>query len=550
MTLWQDYNPTKEPLEVVVTAVKNREKVISKEIEFTVETVSDGKIRAYATVVLQKSGKAPAFLFLPGAEAVIRRSKFYDIIVENGFNFIAVDYAGKSPKKDNYTRYPESLSYCDYASNKDAVYKPVSADKSPWFTWMKVVRRAITLAFDESNVDKDRFFLIGNAEGGQLAWKVAGIDGRVSAVIPVGACGFTEFFNKPKYDNNPKTQFSDEMECYLAGLSTQAYARMLTCPVYYVAGTNSSYADIDRVTDLFNLIPHDKKFASFSPGTNMSISVANFTGAINWTKTLMEAGIEDLPRPKIKTYVSQGKLYASVTDVGDMAKTEIYYSTDEIMPAFRRWTACDDAVVLNNEEVLSELHVSKENETLFVFANVTLKNGILLSTQEIMMDLDKVSLDVYDESAKTNERILYNADMQSVPFIVENFNPVVDDDILKIKTGPCGLKGFTTTEGRLCTYSIEPPETGTLRDEDYILQLEAYSDTERNIRVVMYTSENVITKYTCNIRLVKSPKWQRFNLHISDFKTSDRKTLKDWRLVKIMKIKDAENVLFNNILWI
>ena len=31
---------------------------------------------------------------------------------------------------------------------------------------------------------------------------------------------------------------------------------------------------------------------------------------------------------------------------------------------------------------------------------------------------------------------------------------------------------------------------------------------------------------------------------------ADRKTLKDWRLVKIMKIKDAENVLFNNILWI
>ncbi|UKI14751.1 MAG: hypothetical protein L6V85_01650 [Clostridiales bacterium] len=48
----------------------------------------------------------------------------------------------------------------------------------------------------------------------------------------------------------------------------------------------------------------------------------------------------------------------------------------------------------------------------------------------------------------------------------------------------------------------------------------------------------------------KSKKWQRFNLEISDFKTADRKTLKDWRLVKIMKIKDAENVLFNNILWI
>lgn len=28
---------------------------------------------------------------------------------------------------------------------------------SPWFVWMKVVRRAITLAFEESNVDKNNF---------------------------------------------------------------------------------------------------------------------------------------------------------------------------------------------------------------------------------------------------------------------------------------------------------------------------------------------------------------------------------------------------------
>ena len=66
----------------------------------------------------------------------------------------------------------------------------------------------------------------------------------------------------------------------------------------------------------------------------------------------------------------------------------------------------------------------------------------------------------------------------------------------------------------------------------------------------MYTAENTVTKYTSVLNLEKSKKWQRFNLEISDFKTADRKTLKDWRLVKIMKIKDAENVLFNNILWI
>lgn len=550
MTLWQGYNPTIEPLEVVVNGVKNNEKYVSKEVTFTAETVSDGKIRAYANIVVQKNKVAPTFLFLPGGEALIKRTNIFDRIVEAGFNFVAVDYGGKSPKKDVFTQYPESLSYCNFSENKHLVYNPCQADMSPWFVWMKVVRRAITLAFEESNVDKNNFFLIGNLEGGQLAWKVAGIDGRVSGVIPVGADGFTEFFNKPKYDARPTTQFSDEWECYLAGMSTQAYARMLQCPVYCVLGTNSSYSDMDRLTDLFNLIPHNKKYSSFSVGTNMSISLQNFTGAVEFAKSMVCGTLDELPRPKIKTYVSDGRLYASVTELGDMAKTEIFYSTDEITPAFRRWEQCEKPVILNNEEVLCELHPSEENDKLFVFANVTLKNGIVLSTQEIMMDLTKVSLIDYDESAKTFERILFNGDMNVIPFSVEDFSPVVDNDVLKIKTGPQGLKGFTTTEGRLCTYSIEPPESTTVRDEDYILQLEAFSEEKRDIRIVMYTAENGVTKYTCVLHLEKSKKWQRFNLEINDFKTEDRKTLKDWRLVKVMKIKDAENVLFNNILWI
>lgn len=550
MTLWRDYNPTTEPLEVVVNGVKNTEKYVSKEVTFTAETLQDGKIRAYADVVVQKNKVAPTFLFLPSGASSIFRTTFFDTIVDAGFNVIALDYAGKSPKKSAYTEYPDSVSYCNFLTNKERAYSPCQADESPWFIWMKVVRRAITLAFEESNVDKNNLFLIGNLEGGQLAWKVAGIDGRVSGVIPVNAVGFTEFFNKPKYDKNPTTQFSDEWECYLAGISTQAYARMLTCPVYCVLSTNSSYSDMDRLSDLFNLIPHNEKYSSFSVGTNMSISLQNFVGALEFSKGIVEGTEKSLVKPKIKTYVSDGRLYASVTEIGDAVKTEVYYSTDELTPAFRRWEKCENSVILNKEEVLAELHPAEENEILFVFANVTFKNGLVLSTQEIMMDLTKVSLNDYDETAKTAERILYNSDMSVVPFSVENFSPVVDNEVLKIKTGPQGLKGFTTTEGRLCTYDVEPPESKTVRDEDYILQLEAFSETKRDIRIVMYTAENTVTKYTCVLHLEKSKKWQRFNLEISDFKTSDRRTLKDWRLVKVMKIKDAENVLFNNILWI
>ena len=66
MTLWQGYNPMTEPLDVVVNGVKNNEKYVSKEVSFTVETVADGKIRAYANIVVQKNKVAPTFLYLRG----------------------------------------------------------------------------------------------------------------------------------------------------------------------------------------------------------------------------------------------------------------------------------------------------------------------------------------------------------------------------------------------------------------------------------------------------------------------------------------------------
>lgn len=99
MTLWQDFNPMKDPLEVVIGEVSCTEKYIAKEMTFTVETESDGKIRAYANVVIQKSGIAPTVMFLPTGEAEIKKMSFFDTLIERGFNVITVDYGGISKKR-------------------------------------------------------------------------------------------------------------------------------------------------------------------------------------------------------------------------------------------------------------------------------------------------------------------------------------------------------------------------------------------------------------------------------------------------------------------
>lgn len=546
MALWQDFNPMKEPLEVRVDGVKITDKYIMKDTVFTVETELDGKIRAYANIAVQKNVVAPTVVYIPTGESPIKKSLFFDILIDHGFNIITIDYAGVSEKKDKYTVYPKSLEYCNFSTNRQLPYQPTEAGKSPWFVWTKVVRRAITLAFEESNVDKNNLFLLGYIEGAQLAWKTAGIDGRVRAVLPVGACGYTEFFNRHKYDSAVTPQFTDEWECWLAGISTQAYAKMLTCPVYYMSGTNSTYADIDRVADLFNLIPHNNKYLSFSAGTNNSITNSAFLGAIKWAEKLIN-GDTDIVKPRLKSYVSDGKLYASVTDISGFDKIEIYCALDELAPAFRSWNMVRQQTVLNNDEVLAVLVPREDSKKMFVYATVIYKDGVVLSTPEIMIDLTKIELDEYDISNHSTGRFIYNNTMDETPFSVENYNPVIDENILKVVAGPLGIKGVTVTEGKLCAYNVEPPRAGS---GEYILQMEVYAPELRDIDIVMYTAENGSTKYVYKVHLNGSAKWQRVNMKRIDFKSADMLSLKDWTMVRKMKIKNAEGVLFSNILWI
>lgn len=549
MMLWQDFNPTKDPLEVTMLGIKSTASYIAKDLTFTVESTFDGKIRAYASVVVQKNKVAPTVIFIPTGEAPINKTEFFEVLIKAGFNVITVDYGGETYKKQYFTTYPKSLSHCVFATNRKKVYEPTEAAKSPWFTWIKVIRRAITLAFEEPNVDKTKLILLGYIEGAQLAWQTAGIDGRVSAVIPVGACGYVEYFNQNKYEQVGTTQFSDERECWLAGISTQAYAKMVMCPVYYISGTNSTYADMDRVSDLFALVPSKKKYMSFSVGTNNSIASSNFVGAINWAKYFLSDDNPELYNPQLKTYVSDGKLYASVTDITGFKKVEIFYALDELNPSFRSWNRCKVVTTVENSEVLSQLVPREESKLLFAFATVTYENGVVLSTAELLVDLKNVNLDKYDTESRAESRFIFTNKMSAQAFSVENYNPVVDENIIKVRTGPNGLKGVAITEGKLCTYNVSPP--ASRHDDDYILQMEVYCPEPRDIEIVLFTAENGSTKYVYKVSLAGvSKKWQRVKLLRTDFKTEEHKQLRSWREVKKMKIKNAENVLFNNMLWI
>lgn len=547
--LWQDYNPTRQPLEVTILNMEVRGNLLIKEVVFTAETVADGKIRAYAKLILQRGEeKAPTFLYIPSALEPVEKGVFSEEIFKKGYNMVVIDFGGEAEGKTYFTTYPDSLAYCNCAKNKDNIFKPTIAENSPWYTWMKVIRRAVTLVCEEQNVDREKIILLGITEGAQLAWSVAGIDGRIKAVIPVGASGYVEYFNKPKYAPDSVIELTDTLECWLAGISTQAYARMVMCPVLYLTGTNSVFSDIDRVNDLFALVPSKYKYLHFSPNTNQNISLAGFQSAMVWLEYFLNGRGKEVVSPKLDTYVSEGKLYASVKSINNYDKAEVYYATDEIYPAFRSWHLADGLMKVGDDECIVPISPYKETANLFVFATVTYANGISLSTQEIALNLKNLNITEFKSNLKTKSRFIYNSDMLTSTMSVETQYPIVDQSLMYMGKGASDIVGLGITKGKLCIYNIEPPEDRT--DGTWIIQMDIYSEVAKDIVINAYTDEKGIVQYHHTISLLGSQKWQRVNLTCADFKTDDMRQLKDWSHVKKMKIINANNVLFNKMLWL
>lgn len=548
MMLWQDYNPTKQPLEVTILNMSSTDDILCKEVVFTAETVSDGKVRAYAKMILQKNAEnAPTLLYIPAASNIVSAGIFLDMAIKNGYNMVIIDYSGDIAGKEHFTTYPESLKYCYYSVSKNDLYKPSAAKDTPWYIWMKIVRRAITLISEETAVDKDRIALLGYLEGAQIAWQVAGIDGRIKAVVPIGGCGYLEYFNKFKYTADNSIDMSEILECWLAGISPQAYARLILCPVFYMAGTNSAYADMDRINDFFSLIPSEKKYISLSAGTNHNIAKTNFEGLFSWLNKYLISNGEAILSPVLSTYISDGRLYASIKNIENNEKIEIYYSTDEINPSFRSWVATDTPLTVGDNECIVPIKVYDDTKLVFMYSNVTYKDGLVLSTREAVVNVKTKDITVFDTNSKAKSRFVYVSSNPFVPFTIETDYPVVNESGLVIEKGPNDIRGIGVLKGRLCTYHIEPPE---IDDSDLMLQMDIYSKEPCAVTVNFYTAEKGTQVYSINISLNGFPRWQRVNIERSNCKTQDMRPLKDWNSVRKMEIINAAGVLFNNILWV
>ncbi|NLZ24983.1 MAG: hypothetical protein GX891_00780 [Clostridiales bacterium] len=542
--MWENFNPVKEPLEESVERLYEKGSLQFTEAFFTSETAEDGKVRVYIKHVKDKNwdGKRPAVLIFPNLGEKSEIDIVLETLVSHGYCAAVVDYAGFIADGKRST-FPKSLFFAEYDNAKNALgYMGVSARETPWFVWAKIARRAITYISSQSCVDADKIGVIGLAHGAQIVWLVSGIDGRIKAAMPIIGCGGTRYEKKPAVKNSLEEQ--DEERCWISGVGPETYARFVSCPLLYSTTSNSTFADVDKAWDIVSSVPYGKKGLLISPKTNFQIERNNFLAMMTWLDTFINGEGRDLPMPKIKLYVENGKLYLNL-DTGEKPKAvEIYCSEGKNPPPTRDWLLLSDEL---KDNLVYEVDVRENADIIYAFANVTYDDDITLSSAVVSAEPLAMGVKDIHPAVVDTSRIIYSGDMGISAFSIETFALIMDYSALTVKEGPFGIKGVSTTGGYLVTTMLTKSKYA--EEKDSILKMDIFSKDPREIRIQLI-SYKLNKSYTARVVLVGGELWQKVLLTAQDFKSEDGKTLSRFSDMEKAVFKNVANVIINNIIWI
>lgn len=553
MQLWADFDPCARPLETSYIAVKDLEFAYVREQYVSAFDAEDGTVRAYVRLIMPKNAgkKCPVIVFIPTGDVAKINVDFVKKIVERGFGYCYFDYSGAAAGKDYFTEYPKSLEYLSGdACKTDAQLKFHSEpQKSPVFNYVKIARRVLTFLSEDSSVDADNIVLWGIKEGAQIAWITAGIDSRVKALVPVSDYGYSNY-KPPKFSKKPLGDIAGEVMEYMSCLSSQAYAKTVECPVFVAGTTNSTIADMDRMSEITELCPSEHKNMLITPRAAENINAESVEAIFKWLDEVVSGSFSNAEMPKITHYFSEGRLYANIETTGEAESVDVYIAFDEVLSELRNWSDANRPLRVSETDYLLNIDVPVDTKLVFVFANVTHKSGIVSSSKIFCIDPNVPEFKAFVPLQYTKTRIIYSSTETRSVFNTEKSSISVEVNRVEEKEGPFGIKGIGSTTGNIVSYKIG--ERKFQGEEGCILQIDCATKNTREITFTMctYTEEEGFTPYSAVRTLTSSKKWQRLDFTISDFKNADMVSLKSWKSVKKFEITGAEEVLFNNILWI
>ncbi|MDR0696897.1 MAG: hypothetical protein LBF68_05090 [Christensenellaceae bacterium] len=541
--IWQNYDPTAIPLETELMDKVSDDEIEISTYAFVALSAQSGKLVVVAkkySLQAQYNPNAPVVLITPEYHRMPSRDLINGLVLD-GFIVIVPDMAGNDEPQ---TQYPAEYEYGKYERAGDHIRTVMpTAKETCQYLYSVIMRRS--LVFLNDILPTPQVLLIGLGDAVEVAMQTAGSGAEIMALACINGSGYREYIKLNKYGECKELEMTDETVCWLSGVASAAYAKLITVPTFIAIGTNGERSDIDRINNLVALLPTESTYVSFSPKASDYIFPKAFSTLKTWFKMIL-AGDKFPSIPSISVNVNDdGKIYANIaSDENTKAlSANIYYSYGEYNHAIRDWQK-KDGIKISSNEFISTIEVTNELAPLFVFAEVEYIGGITLTSLEKYIELAGQPV---KPITQISSRIIYSTQSGDAAF-VENCNEeVLLRHRINMISTISGARGIACTDDGVRNY-----HWGTSTDiEDCLLQIEIFTEESCNVRGTLICKDgDGVKKYNAEIYLQDSKGFFiSLQLRKTDFKDNNYMPLTMWSNVRALEIVGG-NTIIGNILFI
>ena len=555
--LWDKFDPTIEDVDANIISIN--ENVYT--YEFRAKHCNDGDLRVEVQVYM------PAF---PSRKAVLLISEYDDIpqdyIIKKFLSLncyvIVPDYNGKNP--DTQTVFPNSLRYGKHLNEGSHLTKLSPGAKDTCQYLYTLINRRVIRFFEKTiceENEKKNIIVIGIRQASEIAMMVAGLEReKVCALGAICGAGFPEFTDIPRYDKTP-LNIPDGLLNWIISCSGISYINKYDKPFIIALGSNGTYSDIDRISNIAKIIKEPPSvFISSQCTDNIDLDTFN-SFALRIDYAFFNSEFPNQPISKID-FNKDGTVYVNITvdTPVPVKKTKLYYSYGNNNHKTRNWhTTTGETIGLG--EYLAKLSFTHPAEDLFYYSEITYLNGMTVTEIPKYSELDPRTLKydptpedaflyIYGQDNLTDQKMsqLSFSDLDEtkseIKFKEISSGAISIENSIEEATVPSGAKGIVCKKSGIQLFIGDKCKNIT---PEKLLQIDAYCEEKNYTLEISIISGNQV--YTSSRFAHSQVTFEGEQFKCTDFKTQDFKPLQSWQNVKLLSIL-TPNVVINKILFI
>ena len=549
--LWKNFNASL-PLKESKVDEEVLDNVVYSNIYFYGRDTGQGRVRIYGLYAKKRAvgKKAPkaGLLIIPDIGQSVDMS-VVNIYVNQGYAVLMIDYSGKTDGAENFTQYPDCVSYANVSeAGRSIDYCDKTAKETAWYEWVAVARYGIS--FLKNQYELEKIGVLGIKNGANIGWQVCGTDRRVDCFVPLFGAGWRTYKGIHKFSNK-EIEMNDERLRYLASVDSHAYAQYVACPVFFMTATNSSEFDCDRAMDTVSRVPMDYPIiVNFAPRLDGVLDI-NCKRNVDFFLAKYLLGFRAVfPRtPKVAVVCEDKNVTVGVDlDFSDQLRTKkitVYLAEDGENPAFRDWVEMSMIKTKEENKKAFFKKINGNSSFVSVIAVIEYKNGITVSSVMVNKKVPKIN------SRKLN--LVYSSNDKLSSFAVADPKKATlggiffdDPDPVEFVEGSNKISGISSKYGLIC-YKFNK-RTIELNERSLVV-VDVNSKEYAMLKVTLTVEENgAVRDYSYFVAVNGGDIWQNVLIRCIDFKSDKRLSIKDYSAVNSIRFESESRCIFNNLL--